>query len=1721
MSGRNLAGWARLRHGGLLLDPQRLSVIAAHEPEALGDYPERELRRQTSAALDGGGDIPAFVQYVLTRTCGFDGTSGKWFRGTQVPAEWGRVALTGEVVKPRQLWLGANGSVLPVFIDKEKRVGIGRGRKSVSLALQWLRGGDGKLALLTNGRQWRLLFAGLDFDAWCEWDAELWFEEGQLSPQVTALRTLLQPGLWQRPGPDAPAPLLEAIQASRKGQAELSKILGERVRQAVELLVSGHGEALKEKCADVEPADIYRAAVRVVMRLVVTLFAESRELLPRDNALYHGSYGLEGLLGDLERSAARGRSRLRGGISAWPRIQALFHLIHQGSHHPDLPVPAYGGELFAPGDAASADGMTRALAVFETTCFDQHHAAFTDADVHAILDHITRTRVKVRQGRSSTWVPAPVDFSDLSSEYIGILYEGLLDFELKTAPADDPIVFLAIGDQPALPLSRLEAMDDETLRNLLEKMKDTSRDEGDKDADAEAPDEDTPEEGADDEDEEHGGDGSAEEESTAGDDVLQGLRVRAEQWARRAVAIGNLAKKPRGQASPEKKAAYEEAVARKARQIVVRVVLPGDWYLARWGGTRKGSGTYYTRPGLAVPTVHRTLRPLLYDNADTPESAKPRLPEQILALKIVDPACGSGTFPVAALRFVTDTLYASLLMHERISEEGDRSLVALLQGGSDGQERLQEEMLPCRVSDEHFEPRLKAILRRHVVERCIYGVDLDPIAVELCRLALWVETMDRTQPFSFLDHKIRCGNGIVGAWYDNCEHYPVMAWKNRDGGDAGHSNGVHIAKGEAAQAFGRWLNECLVPDLRSVFTGQRELGSKSAGGVIAKHSQLLESINRLHELPVHESAARARCFREHYVESDAYLHARAVMDLWCACWFWPADKLVDAPLASEWSSPRASTLRVAKSIAAERRFFHWELEYPDVFRSSGSGFDAVLGNPPWETLQPNSKEFFSNIDPLYRTYGKQEALAHQTGYFADRAVEESWVKYNAGYADDANWMKGAGNPFGDPEVSDRPAERFAFVRGASNAEIHRRWRNLRRASRGFADPMHPFTHRGEGKAYTYKLFVEQAHALMRPGGRLGFIVPSGLYSDYGTRALRDLLLKRCQWEWIFGFENREKVFDIDSRFKFNPIIVQKGGATQAINTAFMRRRLEDWERAEAYATPYSLQQVERFSPKSMAILEIQSARDLEILEKIYSNSVLLGDNGPDGWGITYAQGDFNMTSDSKLFPPRPKWEAQGYRPDEYSRWLKGNWRPIAELWAEMGVDPARPVPLDPECEASLRDSDVIRGNHPVRCAQPPYDRIPVPRADIREGIILSREADAFIREGDIEGVALPLYEGRMIGQFDFSAKGWVSGRGRASKWRDIPWSEKAIEPQFLMDQGLYFEHAKSASIPKVFVMDVTSTTNTRTVIGSVDLGHPGGHKTPILSVRGGRVAETLKLCAVLNSFAFDYLVRQRLGGNSLIWAVLEATPIPKHAIPRDMDVLIARLAAASRTHVAFLNELGPLTVHDVALTERERILLSCQLDACVFTLFGLSCEDVKFILQDCDRTVLEIAGNPSALFPKGFWRVDKSKDPCQRRTVLTVAAFEDLQDHIAQFAGDLNEGIRSFLARVESDRWCGSDMCASGEAHSRPNEKTERNSSGMSASQDPRKFDWQVSIASAEKTRELAVHLYNLRAWHRDSANSCSNRAARRSPESTDESTEVASRKQKGAAAQRNLFPEK
>ena len=1579
MNAHPLPGWDRLRQGGLLLDAPRLQVVARHTPPALAGYHAEELRRQATALLTGDADASSFVAFVLERVCGFAPGNGTWLRGPALGAEWSRRTPTGETAKPRHLWRGPNGATLPVFLDSEKHVGIGRGRRTASQVVQWLRAGSERLALLTNGRQWRLIFAGLDFDAFCEWDVDLWFEEGQLSPQVQALRTLLSPQAFTPAAEGQAAPLLAAVLDSRKGQAELSGALGERVREAVELLVQGHGEALREHCTDIDPAEIYRAAVRVVMRLVVVLFAESRDLMPRDNALYHGAYGISGLLEELEKAAARGGDRLARSHSAWPRLLALFRLVHQGSHHPALPVPGYGGELFAPAAESDLDGFSRALRIFENAAFDTNRAAFSDREVHRLLERVSRTRARLRQGRQSTWVTVPVDFSDLSSEYIGILYEGLLDFELRTAPAGDPVIFLAVGNQPALPLSRLEGMDDKALAALLEKMKDTSKKGDDEGSDGEEADADAEEadeaEDADVAEGEEDAEGLAEvsNDDKAGEtgDHRHVTRTRAEDWARRAVDAGKLVPKPRGAVTPEKRRAYDEAVARKARQLVNRVVLPGEWFLVRWGGTRKGSGTFYTRPGLAVPTVQRTLRPLAYVEPTNPDGTPvidapaykwtPRLPEEILSIRVCDPSCGSGTFPITALRYLTDAVFESVHTHGRVTDQDDRSVVALLgtiKSSRDEVAQLGRELIPCRPDDPSFEPRLKAILKRYVVERCIYGVDLDPLAVELCRLALWIETMDRSLPFSFFDHKIKCGDSLVGAWFDQFLHYPVMAWKSREGGDKSHSNGVHFQKDVRVEAFKAFVAEKVAPDLRRLLEGRTLFSEDLLGQATKVHGDALAALSRLHDLPVHDSAERARLYREELVGSTAHQSLKAAMDLWCACWFWPADELDHAPLPTAFANPAPEARAIAQRIAADRRFFHWELEFPDVFRERGSGFDAVLGNPPWDIAKPNSKEFFSNLDPLYRGLGNPEA--RQTELFADVAVERAWLDYSERFVAWSNFVKFASNPFGDPERAAASGDSFTIARRGANVALHEAWRAARDRNRGFSDPAHPFRSQGGSDLNLYKLFVEQMVRMLKRSGVVGMVLPASIYNDNGASPLRRLLLDQCDLKWLFSFENRTKIFPIATGIRFCCLIARKGSQSTSISMAFSRRDLSDWADAERFAIRVARRDLHQFSPVSTSIVELDSPLDLDVLKTLFASGAVLGSDKAAVWGVKYVSG-YHMTKARKA--------GQYVTADSA---LSGATRLGPGHW-----------------EANQR-------------------------------------------------TFIAFYSGKMVSQFDFSFQRWVSGHAASATWEQVPFAEKDWYPEFVSPLDAVPRQWQGGT--RLVFRDFARATDERTMIAAVIPAWPCGNKVPLLAEEGQMpVAQQLAMCCVLNSFAYDFVVRCRSTGMNLNKFILDETPVPDLATaPMQLSVIGARLcmvhdvfAAAWLSLLDACPELGerPWQSH-WALDPSDRLELRAISDAIVAHLYGLDEDQFRWILRNCDVPKDQLAelAFRARLPSKGFWRTGVGSaehqwrrawncEPEFRLPNLALVAFIELDRLKVKLGGDLAASIAAFAPIGGSGGW--------------------------------------------------------------------------------------------------------
>ena len=172
----------------------------------------------------------------------------------------------------------------------------------------------------------------------------------------------------------------------------------------------------------------------------------------------------------------------------------------------------------------------------------------------------------------------------------------------------------------------------------------------------------------------------------------------------------------------------------------------------------------------------------------TPNVGCLKCPRPFLRSRSVIQPWDPARWLVAALRYLTNALYESLLYHGRVAEHNAQTLVRLSDGGTTN--ALLDETLPLPVDHPELEEQLKARLKRYVVERSIYGVDLDPLAVELAKLSLWIETMDRALPFGFLDHKLKCGNALVGCWFDRFQDYPVMAWE-REGGDKNHDRFVH------------------------------------------------------------------------------------------------------------------------------------------------------------------------------------------------------------------------------------------------------------------------------------------------------------------------------------------------------------------------------------------------------------------------------------------------------------------------------------------------------------------------------------------------------------------------------------------------------------------------------------------------------------------------------------------------------------------------------------------------------------------------------------------------------------------------------------------------------------------------------------------------------------------------------------------------------------------
>lgn len=359
--------------------------------------------------------------------------------------------------------------------------------------------------------------------------------------------------------------------------------------------------------------------------------------------------------------------------------------------------------------------------------------------------------------------------------------------------------------------------------------------------------------------------------------------------------------------------------------------------LAAGSGVRKATGTFYTPQPIADYVVRRTLAPLVSGSTA----------ERILSLRIVDPAMGSGAFLVAACRF--------------LAAEYER---ALIREGA------------CHSTDVGEAER--ALMRRLVAERCLYGVDINPMAVQLARLSLWLATLASDRPLSFLDHRLQTGDSLVGAWLSSLRGAPPARRRHRSGEMPLFDEGV------AAGA------------LREALPVRFSLESTPT-----------DTLEQVH--------AKERAFAAMTAREAALSRWKRVADVWCAAWFdaniAPA---VVAPLADAVLTGRSVLsdvaveryLSAANRVAAARRFFHWELEFPEAFfgvdgrRLARPGFDAVIGNPPWEMIRADAgssdarARARADITPLLRftrdsgLYSAQSA-GHANRYqlFVERAVD--------------------------------------------------------------------------------------------------------------------------------------------------------------------------------------------------------------------------------------------------------------------------------------------------------------------------------------------------------------------------------------------------------------------------------------------------------------------------------------------------------------------------------------------------------------------------------------------------------------------------------------------------------------------------------------------------------------------------------------------------------------
>ncbi len=651
----------------------------------------------------------------------------------------------------------------------------------------------------------------------------------------------------------------------------------------------------------------------------------------------------------------------------------------------------------------------------------------------------------------------------------------------------------------------------------------------------------------------------------------------------------------------------EREVVREDGNIVVR---PNVF-------ARKDSGSYYTPDDLVDLIVRETVGPLADSRMeafaakaeDIPSSQVPedrrmgRLKqldpaEKLLELKVCDPAMGSGHFLVNLVDYLADRVIEAMAEAEALVEGYLSPLVERIDGIRNTIMANAEDrgwtFDPAQLDDRH-------IVRRMVLKRCVYGVDKNPMAVELTKVSLWLHTFTVGAPLSFLDHHLRCGDSLFGTWV---------------------APAVHRTE-ETSSLF---LREPL------------ERATRAAAPM-----QIIEGLTDAEIAEAHRSADIFAEISEMTAPLDAFmslLHAfdwlglrrREVKAAYLNWLQGTSGNPIDiAQTGLSGSAEADGILTVALELVASERFLNWQVAFPGVWSEWEAteltgGFDAVIGNPPWDRMKLQQVEWFA---------ARRREIA-----MAPRAA-------------DRKGMIAALEKAGDPLARDF---RLASERAAAAARVAR------------TSGDYPLLARGDLNLYS--LFVEHAMTLVKPDGMVGLLVPSGIASDWTAAPFFKSVATEDRLKALYDFENRRTRYDlppffadVDSRFKFCAFVASPAPWDEPARCAFFLQNVSELEDPER-CFPLSAADFARVNPNTGTAPIFRSQRDAELTTAIYDRLPVLVDRSSGEevktWPVKYTR-MFDMTNDSELFRTRPEleekegaWPIGGNRFDSPS----GEWVPL-------------------------------------------------------------------------------------------------------------------------------------------------------------------------------------------------------------------------------------------------------------------------------------------------------------------------------------------------------------------------------------------------------------------------------------------------------------------------------